>query len=204
MPDFVVVLLLVAVLVALTEAAQAVDRPCASELEQWNEEFLRLKQGIDAYRLSKQEDISSRIEESISRTDRNSSIAETVQEVLRDRAQRIESVYRRCRELGAQEATAFNIYNRCASPGSRKKNSQMNEQAPASVREREILLGDLNQMLLDDAYLQYKKQQPVPRFDYSGGYAERTGGPQDWGSSGRFQRGGNSQGGFPPPSGSGR
>lgn len=201
---FIAVLGLAVAMIAFADVGKSADWPCASEQEKWNEEFIKLKQGVEEFGLSKQQPLTSRIEEEISRPDRTSSIAETVQEILRDRSQRIESAHLKCRELSAQETIAFNSLMRCTSPDSRKRNHPLAGQAIAASRDRDALLRDFNNLLLDEAYVQYKNQQPLPQFDYSGGYGQRSAGSQDWGTTGQFQRGGNRQGGFSPYGGFGR
>jgi hypothetical protein len=95
-------------------------------------------------------------------------MARSVQSALKRRSDRLAEAEARCRELAGNERFAFDDLKRCVSgPSQRRVNNPVAALAGVS-RDRERLLKQMQEVMLDEAYVQYKGER-----EYSGaGYSD--------------------------------
>jgi hypothetical protein len=142
------------------------DASCDVEAAGWTQAYEALARGIESCRYLKQESITGRVEQQLEKTESRRNMAQCVQEVLKERTRSLEEAKTMCLELAERERTAYAGWRRCAGAGSGRR-SRPDVQGPDSVaRQRNELLVLLQDVLLDEAYVQYKN------------YRDPTGGSQ--------------------------
>jgi hypothetical protein len=144
--------------------AQAVDY-CRGPHADWVMAQQAVRESMEAYRKVKDESVAPKIEQDLAAQTRGST-ARTVQEVLRDRKQAMDEAARKVKSLLEDEKLAFSRWLRCANEG-RGRPAGPSRSNP-EVRAREGLLAELNDLLTDEAYDQYKGQKGPAAAAYSG------------------------------------
>ncbi len=144
-----------------------------------------LKEGMESYQEVKQVQITPRIEGELERHKAAIPVAHVVRNVLNERAQRMDEAKARCRELEEAERRAFEAWRRCAAAGAKRGKASDTASSPDSIaRERNQLLTQLQDLLLDEGYVQYKMQRDPAPSAYSS-YESSYGSPpryqQTWG-----------------------
>jgi hypothetical protein len=160
--------------------------PCSPEYSQWMAAFQSLRENMDFLRQAKDDSITPKIENQMNSGDRQMTVAEKIQAVLAERTRTIAEFQARSMESLQRENQAFEKFRRCG-PFDTKRSSHSNFEFNELSRERNRLLSGLRDLLLDEAYVQYKKDNPEPSTartgNHSGAYSENMGrGPGQRGS----------------------
>jgi hypothetical protein len=145
----------------LTEAS------CEAETSGWTLAYEALEKAMESYRLLKGESVAPRIEAELEKMERRRSIARSVYEVLKERARLLGDAKTKCLELAQSERSVYDEWRRCAgNGGDRRRNPDPH--GPNSVaRQRSGLLATLQDLLLDEAYVQYKNYRDPSHASYS-------------------------------------
>lgn len=136
------------------------EGPCETERIQWGDAFDSLRKAMDDYRSIKNESIAPRIGEVVAKGPKGS-MAAAIQAALKNRGDRMAESGRGCQAAVSKERTAYDIWRRCSGAGQQRKNIPSQSGLGAVSRERDRLLADLQDLLLDEAYVQYKGQAAV-------------------------------------------
>ena len=154
---------------------------CEAETTGWNQAYEALTQAMESYRRLRGESITARIEEKLEKTEQGRSIARGVQEVLKERTRLLADAKTKCLELAERERSVYHEWRRCAgSGGGRRRNTDAT--GPDSVaRQRSDLPASLQDLLLDEAYVQYKNyRDPSPPSYSSSDQSPYMGGQDSW------------------------
>lgn len=147
-------------------AAAPEEAPCATVQAQWAQTYELLKEAVNALREAESESIEPKINQTLA-AGTHASVAQKIQMVLKDRNKRISEAARKSADVSEQERVAFEQLRRCNSAESvRRSGAQANFNT--IVRDRNKLLADLQDLLMDEAYVQYKRESPNPPSTYSG------------------------------------
>lgn len=147
------------ILTATPLLSSTVSGQCAAEEAKWSKAYADLQAGMDNYRKVKYESVTPRIARDMTAHEREPSIARVVQAVLQERSERLAELGRTCLELAQLERSAFDEWRGCATTGiSRRENSAMANFRSISL-ERDRLIIELRDLLLDEAYIQYKNHR---------------------------------------------
>jgi hypothetical protein len=147
----------------ISASALTADASCDAEAAGWTRAYEELARGIENFRYLKQESITARIEQQLEKTESRRSMARCVQEVLKERTRSLGDSKSMCLELAERERSAYAEWRRCAGAGSGRR-GRPDLQAPDSVaRQRNELLVLLQDVLLDEAYVQYKNYRDPSR-----------------------------------------
>lgn len=143
--------------------SRAQEASCEAENTRWDAMFKALEEALDAYRAVKEESIAPFIEQKRAERGKAPSLARIVQEALEERSQRLAEAENKCLAAADAERMAFEEWRHCASgPRTRRAAASRGPVAPA-VKDRERLLAKLRDLLLDEAYAQYKNyRDPEP------------------------------------------
>jgi hypothetical protein len=145
-----------------------VGGPCGRERADWRQAHQRLKTVVEDYRQIKRGSIAPMIEKEIIEKERSESTAAMVRTVLEDRKLRMAEARKKLDALLVEEKHHFDQLRRCVSRSRRSSNrvpgSRSDEQA------RESVMAGLPDLLMDEAYQQYKNERPrsVSRYSYYG------------------------------------
>lgn len=126
---------------------------CETEQTRWSDAFASLQKDMNEHRSAKQESITPKIQELLSGAAKME-MAGAIQFVLKDRKNRLSELEEACRRSAETEKSAYDQWRRCS--GSGKKGGSAASGPGAVAREREKLLAELQELLLDEAYVQYK------------------------------------------------
>ncbi len=157
---------------------------CEMERSAWLAASTKLKEGMASYREVKQESISPKIESALQERNTNAAFAQIVQNVLKDRSDRMDVAKAQCRDLEETERRAFEEWRKCAAAGTRRGNSPDARLTEPTVRERNQLLTQVQELFLDEGYVQYKtSRDPAPSSysSYESGYGSPSRNQQNWG-----------------------
>jgi hypothetical protein len=152
---------------------------CLEASNEWDQVHRSLQQAVEELRRAKQSAITEEINRKINEAAGNTPIAKLVESVLQDRRQGIAAAEDRVRRLVDREKDVFAGWRRCEGPtGARARQSDRIRPA-AEARER--LAAQLPDLLLDEAFVQYKNySDPVPSdaqpYQTSTGYGRNGGG----------------------------
>lgn len=133
--------------------------PCSTERAQWSTAYESLRAGMENYYQAKNESVGPRIAKEMAAHERGASIAGIVQAVLEERGGRLAELGRRCLELADSERSSFDVWHRCATAGVQKRDSAAAITLKNIFRERDRLIAELRDLLLDEAYIQYKNHR---------------------------------------------
>jgi hypothetical protein len=139
--------------------SEPLSGPCAAEQATWANAYQSLQIGMDAYRQTKNESISPRIARAMDTHDKGVSIARVVEVILRERRARLAELGRQCLELADAEESSFAEWRRCASGGAQRRDNSAVAAFKGVSRERTRLMAELQDLLLDEAYVQYKNHR---------------------------------------------
>lgn len=137
--------------------------PCATEHARWSNAYESLQTGMENYRQIKYESVSPRIARDMGTQGKAASIARIVQVVLKERGERLAELGQKCLELADLERSSFEELRRCASMGAQRRDNSSAVLFKSISRERDRLMAELQDLLLDEAYVQYKNHRaPAP------------------------------------------
>jgi len=139
--------------------AETDSGPCATERAQWSKAYESLQVGMENYHQVKNESVGPRIANEMAAHERRASIARIVQAVLEERGDRLAELGQRCHELADLERSSFDAWRRCASVGFQRRDSASAVTFKSIFRERDRLMAELHDLLLDEAYIQYKNHR---------------------------------------------
>lgn len=151
--------MVLAIICALIPGYLLAQTLCETEQTRWADAFASLQRDVNEHRNAKQESITPKIQHLISGTARVD-MAGAIQYVLKDRKNRLSELEETCRRSAEVEKSAYEQWRRCG--GSGKKGASASSGPGAVAREREKLLAELQELLLDEAYVQYKNDQSSP------------------------------------------
>lgn len=164
------------------------DEGCDAMRTRWMNAFERLKASAATVRQTKDASLASRIQQELSERGKAASVARSVRAVLKERSAALSRERSQCRDVAVQENEAFDRWRRCAVGGNPRRGALQASGLEAANAERKKLLGSLQDLMMDEAYAQYKSYQAPTPPAYSG-YDQQ----QAWGA-GRNQGYGNYQG----------
>lgn len=133
--------------------------PCATEHTRWSNAHESLQTGMENYRQTKYESVTPRIARDMETQGRGASMARIVQVVLKERGERLAELGQKCLELVDLERSAFEDWRRCATVGAQRRDNSSAVVFKNIFRERNLLMAELQDLLLDEAYIQYKNHR---------------------------------------------
>ncbi|MFH0824525.1 MAG: hypothetical protein V2B18_17360 [Pseudomonadota bacterium] len=152
---------------------------CPEASSEWDRAYGSLEQAVEELRRAKQRPITEEINRRISEASGKVPIAKLVESVLQERRQGMMNAEDKVRRLMEREKEVFTGWRRCEGPtGPRARQSDRIRRA-AEARER--LTAQLPDLMLDEAFVQYKNySDPVPSdaqpYQTSTGYGRNGGG----------------------------
>lgn len=135
---------------------------CDAQRSRWMETHEFLKETMGACQRIKEAPLGSRIQRELTSRQADS-IAYGVQAVLKERSAALSAAMQRCREAAGMEAHAFEDWRRCARTVRPRKGEPPVASPDSVAGTRKQVLSALQDLLLDEAYVQYKNfRQPEP------------------------------------------
>jgi hypothetical protein len=132
---------------------------CATEHARWLNAYESLQTGMENYRQIKYESVGPRIARDMGTQGKGASIARIVQVVLKERGERLSELSQRCLELADLERSSFKEWRRCATLGAQRRDNSSAVAVKSIIPERDRLMAELQDLLLDEAYIQYKNHR---------------------------------------------
>jgi hypothetical protein len=139
--------------------SQTTSGPCATEHARWSNAYESLQTSMENYRQIKYESVSPRIARDMGTQGRGASIAGIVQMVLKERGDRLAELGQKCLEFADLERSSFEAWRRCAAMGAQRRDNSSAVVIKSISRERDGLMAELQDLLLDEAYIQYKNHR---------------------------------------------
>jgi hypothetical protein len=158
-----ILIVLICTISWISVSALTADASCNVEAAGWTQTYEALARGIESCRYLKQESITPSIEQELEKEPRRP-VAKSVQEVLKERSRSLEQAKTMCLELAERERSAYSEWRRCAGAGAGRRGRHDLQGPDGVARQRNELLASLQDVLLDEAYVQYKNYR-----DPSGG-----------------------------------
>jgi hypothetical protein len=169
----------------------AAEEPCAVEHEKWSSASRDLNSALEEYRQIKDESVGPEISESLSKSSRSTPMARIVQSALKRRGAKLAEAGAKCRELADYERFAFDDLKRCASGPSQRRNQTVVTALSTIAKDRDRLLKHFQELMLDEAYVQYKGERDYPvgaSSDYGQYQTPRMSYQRQWGPDPRGDR----------------
>lgn len=153
----------------LNAGAQATQsgQPCAHEHAQWTDSYEVLEKAVSELRDAKHESVGPRITQALA-GDTKGSVAQRIQVILKERERRIAEASRKAVDAAGQERSAFDQLRRCGASDSPRRSGASTAAVNEASRSRNAIVADLQELLMEEAYVQYKRESPVPASTYSG------------------------------------
>jgi len=134
---------------------------CEADQQKWLNAVELLKNSMEACRLVKEESVAPRIEEDVAASKGNVPLARTVRAVLQERRQKVAEAEDVCRRQAETERFAFERwYSSCNGGGRTKRGAPVAGELRQASAERDRLRKYLNELLMDEAYAQYRNARP--------------------------------------------
>jgi hypothetical protein len=147
-------------LFVMSASAFGQDGQCLSEYNDWNSAFNKLGFAVSALNELKEAPITNRVTRVLGQAKGSVSTASVIRSILRERNRSIQEASNRVSELMEIEKSAFDGIRKCLQGDKRKSDSHP---LLASVsKSRSKMLSDVQDSLIQEAYVQYKKEQPNP------------------------------------------
>jgi hypothetical protein len=140
--------------------------PCSKAYSEWQQAFGALAQEMESLSNLKRESLAPTIASELNSRGKASSIAQVVHGVTGRHNRAVAELGEECVRLADSEKIAFEQWRRCRSSEPRGRDDHS---AAGAMRERSQRLVELQDLLLDDAFLQYRKESPNPPSAYSRG-----------------------------------
>ena len=134
---------------------------CQSAQENWSKAFNLLKERTEALRDAKEEGVTQAIEEKMAGEKQSGSIARMVRSVLDQRRKNLDEARLGCGEVAEMERIAFEQWRKCSVGRRGPRGTSGSEKPEAVLQERNKLLTLLSELMLDEAYAQYRTSRPV-------------------------------------------
>jgi hypothetical protein len=139
------------------------DATCEEENAKWVAMYTALNEALDSYRVVKEESVAPIIEQKRDEFGKGAALARIVQASLAERSNRLADAEAKCLSLADSERSAFEEWRSCASGGRARRAPSAKGVVATASRDRETLLAKMRDLLLDEAYAQYKNQRdPAP------------------------------------------
>jgi hypothetical protein len=148
--------------------SEAAEELCAQAHTKWSNYSSELRDALEQFRQIKDESMGPEITESLSQKTKTVPMARIVQSALKRRSDRLAEAGARCKELANREKFAFDDLRRCVSGRSPRKGNTFLAALSAISKEREVLLKQFQELMLDEAYVQYKGEREYPTDAYAG------------------------------------
>lgn len=139
---------------------QARPSQCEAEYQKWLSAAEALRSSMQAYRNVREESIAPRIEQNVAAGKRSVSLARTVRTVLQERRRKMDEAEEVCRREVEKERYAFEQWYGCSSGGRTRRGAPASADLREASAERDRLLKDLRELLMDEAHAQYKNARP--------------------------------------------
>jgi hypothetical protein len=151
------------------------DSQCGFQYAQWRNAFENLNRSAEELQNAKREAVADKITTQLQEQGKGVPIARAVQEVLKQRNLNVQSAAEVCQKNAEIERDFFEQLRRCAADTrGRGQNGLAGIQ-----KNRSVLLAQIPDLLLDEAYSQYKREQPNPQYtgrnDPNGTFTRNTG-----------------------------
>lgn len=136
---------------------------CTAFRQQWGTVFQTLKDRMDELRRLKSAPLEPAIQRELANPGNALSMAGSVRAALKERTAMTDATTRECRDAAERERMAFDKLRTCL-PSSRQRRTNTNDSFhDGDLGERKLVLTTLQELLLDEAYRQYKNYQaPTP------------------------------------------
>lgn len=141
-------------------SGQTSAEACESQRSAWASSYEKLAQTAELCRNLRESSLQSRLEQLKASGEGGPSIARMVRAALLERQVALNQARRQCREAADRERFAFTDWRSCLSRSRVGGPQAGNAEIQAAVREREKLLKHVEDVLLDEAYVQYKNYRP--------------------------------------------
>lgn len=143
--------------------AQGQQSACEQPYSDWSKAFEKLLSVMDQLSTVKSESIEHKIRIALE-SGAKATIAQVIQQVTRERNRAIADLSSQCYELSDRERYAFDQFKKCRAAETRNKEDQY---MAGLNKNRYQTWTQLQELLLDEAYVQYKKESPNPPSMYS-------------------------------------
>lgn len=161
-------------------ASAPTEAGCEAEETGWTQACETLKHALENYRRLKGESITPHIEAELEKTEPSRSTARSVQEVLKKRTRLLEDAKAKCLELAQSERSIYDEWRRCAGSGGGRRRNPDPQGPNSAARQRSELLASMQDLLLDEAYVQYKNYRDPSPASYSFDQSPYMGGQNSW------------------------
>ncbi len=165
-------LLTVSLAAGLPAEAESPD-PCKDLGDAWAALFNPLVEQSRIYSQVKEEPVTSRIRRRLKEQPPHMSIAQAVYSVLADREERLKAMKREIEDLVSQERQAFRAWKRCMSRT--RRNDPPTADKEALLTSRADLQKGLDDLLLDEAFVQYKDYHAPAQATHLRGHRRSSG-----------------------------
>ncbi len=146
----------------------AAEDACETWRVRWVAATQSLTDSMEAYRRTKVGSLASRIQQELNDRKDALSMAASVQAALKERSAVLDQQGRKCREMAMDENRAFEQWRRCTGRDDPRRRGFRTDGLGAAANERKRLLASLQDLLLDEAYAQYRNYHAPTPPSYSG------------------------------------
>jgi hypothetical protein len=136
---------------------------CASKFSDWMTSYENLKTTIDSLTEVKRNSVEPLIKQALESKKPGITISQVVQYIVSTRNQTLSKMTSQCLRLAEVEKYAFEQLKRCRGAESKKEDPSLSN----LFRERLSKLSELQELILDEAYVQYRRESPNPPAAYS-------------------------------------
>ena len=141
---------------------------CVALQEKWGAAFQTLKERMEELRRFKSAPLKPAIQREQANPGNALSIAGSVRAALKERAALTDAATRQCRDAADRERIAFEELRACLPSGRQRRSNTNASWQNGDLDERKLVLAALQELLLDEAYLQYKNYRAPSPPSYSG------------------------------------
>ena len=155
---------------------------CAVLREQWGSEFQTLKDRMEGLRRLKSSPLEPAIQRELASPKNGGSMAISVRAALKERTALTDVAGQECRDAADREKAAFERLRTCSPAGRQRRSNAQDSVQDTDLGERKLLLSALQELLMDDAYRQYKNYHaptPPAYSDYGPQWGPGPGSPYD-------------------------
>ncbi len=154
------------------------DHVCSVAQEEWAPAFAKVKEKVQTLADFKAKSVAPQIESRLGQNKSGVSVAAVVRQVLAERNQELERIKAECEAVTATEREAYEKLRACRT-ADRKSRSEKAFKRDPIIKERLAKVAELDELLVNEAYAQYKKEEVVPTAVASGVNNQRNAYEQD-------------------------
>ncbi len=140
------------------------DSTCAQSYTEWFQAYEVFGKSLNNFSVAKKASVEPLITEAMSDVKSRKTISSIVQSVLRHRGARIADLSNEVVSAAENEKILYEHFRRCRMGEVKSKNDRFVSEI---AQERSTKLRELNELLLDEAYVQYRKESPTPPTAYT-------------------------------------